>query len=242
MLLNFITSFVNGGYANVKLLIANILLSFPVILFALSAHEAAHGFVAYKCGDPTAKNLGRITLNPIKHLDPLGTLCMLLVGYGWAKPVPIDPRNFKKPKRGMALSAVAGPLANLVLGFLNACFAGLTYPLMIFVGGKDAPLFVVYILYALFQLFALGTIYNFVFAIFNLIPLPPFDGSRIIYAILPEKWYFGVMRYERTIMIVVLFVFLALGRYNWSPISLLANRMTDWSINLFYKPFYSLFF
>lgn len=240
MLLSFISSFLRGE--SVKVLIANILLSIPVILFALSAHEAAHGFVANKCGDPTAKNLGRISLNPLKHLDPLGTLCMLLVGYGWAKPVPIDPRNFKNPKRGMALSAVAGPLANLILGFLNVVLVGLSYALFIFAGNQDAPMFVVYLLYLLFILFKLGAIYNFVFAIFNLIPLPPFDGSRILYAVLPEKWYFGVMKYERTIMVITLFTFLALSRFGWSPVSLLAGGLYNWSAKLFANLFWKLFF
>ena len=242
MLLSFISSFINGGAANVKLLIANILLSIPVILFALSAHEAAHGFVADKCGDPTARNLGRITLNPLKHLDPLGTLCMLLVGYGWAKPVPIDPRNFKNPKKGMALSAAAGPLANLILGVLNAIFVGLSYSLFILVGNHDAPMFVVYIFYLLFILFKLGTIYNFVFAVFNLLPLPPFDGSRIFYAVLPEKWYFAVMRYERTIMVITLVVFLSLSRFGWSPVSLLAEKLYDWTVYPFANLFWKIFF
>ena len=241
MLLSFISSFISGT-ADVKLLLANILLSIPVILFALSAHEAAHGFVAYKCGDPTAKNLGRVSLNPLRHLDPLGTLCMLLVGYGWAKPVPIDPRHFKNPKRGMALSAAAGPLMNLTLGIVNALLTGLFYALLTLVGNHDAPMFVVYLFYLLLILFRLGTIYNFVFAVFNLIPLPPFDGSRIIYAILPEKWYFSVMRYERTIMIVVLFVFLALSRFGWSPVSLLAEKLYDWTVYPFAKLFWNLFF
>ncbi|MBQ7173271.1 MAG: site-2 protease family protein [Clostridia bacterium] len=244
MLLSFISSYLSG--TSIKLLLANILLSIPVILFALSAHEAAHGFIANKCGDPTAKLLGRVSLNPLKHLDPLGTICMLVVGYGWAKPVPIDPSRFKNPKKGMALSAAAGPLCNLVLGFLNALLAGAFYPIAIYAGMRDVPMFVFYVLYALFQLFALGTIYNFVFAIFNLIPLPPFDGSRILYAVLPEKWYFGVMKYERYIMMTTLIVFLALFRFGWSPVSLLADFLTDKSINLFVKLFnplfYSLFF
>ena len=259
MLLSFISTFINGT-ANVKLFIAEILLSFPVILFALSFHEAAHGFVAYKCGDPTAKNLGRISLNPLRHLDPLGTLCMLLVGYGWAKPVPINPRNFKNPKRGMAISAAAGPLSNLLLGFLNAILVGLSYALFRLVGNHDAPMFVVYIFYLLFILFKLGTIYNFVFAVFNLLPLPPFDGSRIFYAVLPEKWYFAVMKYERTIMIVVLLVFLTLSNFhwflevlglnrflrvpdfNWSPVSLLAGKLYDWTVIPFANLFWKIFF
>lgn len=239
MLLSFISSYLNG--TSFKVLLANILLSLPVILFALSAHEAAHGFVAYKCGDPTAKNLGRISLNPLRHLDPLGTLCMLLVGYGWAKPVSIDPRYFKNPKRGMALSAAAGPLTNLLLGLINAVLAGLFLCFEAINSYTDSPLFVSYLLNGATLLFALGTVYNFIFAIFNLIPLPPFDGSRILYAVLPTKWYFAVMKYERTIMIVVLFLFLALSRFNWSPISLLARYLTNTLIPAFGELFWALF-
>lgn len=90
------------------------LLSLPVLLMAFSVHESAHGLMAYKLGDPTARNLGRITLNPLKHLDPLGTICMIVAHVGWAKPVPIQPRNFRNPKRDMALTGAAGPLSNLV--------------------------------------------------------------------------------------------------------------------------------
>ena len=94
------------------------LLSLPIVFLALSVHETAHGYVAYKLGDPTAKNLGRLTLNPIKHIDPLGFICMLLCGYGWAKPVPVNTRYFKKPKRDMALTGLAGPVSNILLALI----------------------------------------------------------------------------------------------------------------------------
>jgi len=98
------------------------LLSIPVILIALTTHEWAHGYAAYKMGDPTARNLGRLTLNPLKHLDLFGTLCMFIAGFGWAKPVPINARRFDNPRRGMAITGLAGPLANIVLSFIGLLF------------------------------------------------------------------------------------------------------------------------
>ena len=108
-MLNYLLS----GGGDPKEFILRILLSLPIVFLALSLHETAHGYMAYKLGDPTAKNLGRLTLNPIKHLDPIGFLAMVLVGFGWANPVPVNTRHFKKPKRDMALTAAAGPVSNL---------------------------------------------------------------------------------------------------------------------------------
>jgi Zn-dependent protease len=107
-----------SGYSLNEILLA-LLLTIPTVLIALTFHEYAHGYVAYKLGDPTAKNMGRLTLNPIKHFHPIGMLMMLLVGIGWANPVPINPRYFKDPKKGMAISAAAGPIINLILGFVG---------------------------------------------------------------------------------------------------------------------------
>ena len=107
-----------SGGSDIKTYIIQLLLSLPIILLALSLHETAHGFVAYKLGDPTARNLGRLTLNPAKHLDPIGFICMLLAGFGWANPVPINSRNFRKPRRDIALTSIAGPLSNLLLAFV----------------------------------------------------------------------------------------------------------------------------
>ena len=195
------------------------LLRLPVVLFALSLHEASHGYVAYKLGDPTARSLGRLTLNPAKHLDPFGFVCMVLFRVGWAKPVPINTRYFKKPKRDMAICGAAGPLSNLALAIISLVVlrvalipitniykgemvAFLSNPTQ-FTGtvAFTAVALVVYILY-------LSVVLNVSLAIFNLIPVPPFDGSRIFYAFLPTKWYFAVMKYERVIMIVMLILFM----------------------------------
>lgn len=180
------------------------LLSIPVVLLSLSFHEMAHGWAARKMGDPTAHYLGRITLNPMKHLDPFGTLAMLLVGIGWAKPVPINPRNFRNPRKGMALTGLAGPLSNLLLSFFGllswricvAIFGALPLSMI-----NERTVWLFQILTTLFSLFATMNCY---LAVFNLIPVPPFDGSRIFYFLLPDKYYFGVMRYERAIMVVTL--------------------------------------
>ena len=179
-------------------MLIQILLTIPTIFIALTFHEVAHGWMSYKLGDPTAYNMGRLTLNPLKHLDPIGALCMLVVGFGWAKPVPVNARYYKNPKRGMALTAFAGPAMNLILAFFGVIiyrvinhFRYLLIP--------NGPL--VYALFLLFYYFAYLNIY---LAVFNLIPIPPFDGSRIAYVFLPTNLYFKIMRYERIIQIIVM--------------------------------------
>lgn len=203
------------------------LLSLPVLLMAFSVHETAHGYIAYKLGDPTARSLGRLTLNPIKHIDPIGFICMMLFHVGWAKPVPINTRYFKNPKRDMAISGAAGPLSNLALAIIHLILLRVVMSLVVNTyndeavtfflnGGKGSLSFtlislVVYLLY-------LGIIMNISLAIFNLIPIPPFDGSRIFYAFLPTNLYFKVMKYERVIMIVMLLLFatgLLSGPLSW---------------------------
>ena len=170
-------------------------------LIALTAHEYCHGYAAYRLGDPTAKNMGRLTLNPIHHIDPIGALCMVLFHFGWAKPVPINPRYFKNPKKGFAITALMGPLCNLVLAFLSAGAYLLTRALVLdaIMKGSLTSEF-------LFTVAENGLLFLFVFhsvnlglAIFNLIPIPPLDGSRLLSVILPAKQYFSLMRYERYI-------------------------------------------
>lgn len=186
-----------------------LMISLPVIvLMSLSIHEYAHGIVSYSLGDPTAKRMGRLTVNPIKHLNPIGTVCMLLFGFGWAKPVPVDPRYYKKPKQGMALCGLAGPAINLVIGIKSY---GL-YCVMVWLARNSAVLYslplikyvpdTVYIILA--QLLGIIGYYNILLAVFNLLPVLPLDGSRLLYAFLPDKYYFGVMKYERVIMFVML--------------------------------------
>ena len=185
--------------------IASTLLSLPIILFSLSAHEYAHGYAANKLGDPTARNLGRLTLNPIKHLDIIGFICMVLFGFGWAKPVPINSRNFKKPRRDMALSAIAGPLTNLLIGFVFMILSFISQEIVFSIPAWAESLRDPFSIPSLALTFIYsGAVLNVYLAVFNMLPIPPFDGSRFFYIFLPTKWYFGIMKYERIIMIVLL--------------------------------------
>ncbi len=179
----------------------SMLISIPSILIAITFHEFAHGYAAYRAGDPTARSFGRLTLNPLKHLDPLGALSMLLLGFGWAKPVPINTRHFKKPRRDMAIVALAGPLTNILLGFVGMLITRiLTAVLTVstqnstnftafgFTVGTTAILF-----------FSLFTQLNISFAVFNLLPVPPLDGSRLLMLFLPPRAQMWVWKNERYI-------------------------------------------
>ena len=174
----------------------------PCVLIALTFHEFAHGYMAYKLGDPTAKNFGRLTLNPLKHLDPIGTICMIFFHFGWAKPVPINSRYFKKPRRDMALTAAAGPIMNFILALFGMLVCRILTK--IFVAFPAQSAFVNYIQYAALTLFSYFHMLNLSLGVFNLIPIPPLDGSRIFYIFLPPKWYFGVMKYEKYIQLALL--------------------------------------
>ena len=173
-----------------------------IMLVAFPLHECAHGWVALLLGDKTAEESGRLTLNPIAHIDPMGAIAMLLFGIGWAKPVPVNPArcNKVKPKAAMALIGAAGPLSNLLLAYI----VEIIYKVVIYsnaeilLSGKESMY--LYLVIALNQVIYL----NIYLALFNLLPVPPFDGSRIFLAFLPTKLYFKVMRYERIIMIVIL--------------------------------------
>lgn len=170
------------------------IMRFVIVLIALTVHEYAHGYIAYKLGDPTAKAVGRLSLNPLRHLNPIGFLSMLFFGFGWATPVPIYPGNFKNPKRGMALSALAGPVSNLLLALVGTLVTSLLGPLALV---PDTLLYrIASAAYVFFYLFAQ---LNISLAIFNLVPVPPLDGSRVLSVFLPHKAYFGMMRYERQI-------------------------------------------
>ncbi|MBE6644722.1 MAG: site-2 protease family protein [Ruminococcaceae bacterium] len=183
-------------------------LSALATLLILTVHEYAHAYAAYKLGDGTAKAFGRLTLNPLKHLDPLGAICMVLFHFGWAKPVPINPRNFKNPKRDFAISALAGPLSNMLFAFISA-FVYLLL-LSVFSDIKFNSEFS-YLLAQNTVLFVyIFHIINIGIGIFNLIPIPPLDGSRILNVVLPPKYYFGIMRYERKIYFGLI-LWLALG-------------------------------
>ena len=207
MLFDLISAIQTGSAESLRWAFASLLLSLPIILLALCVHETAHGYVANKLGDPTASSMGRLTLNPIKHLDPLGFICMLCFGFGWAKPVPVNSRYFKKPRRDMAICAAAGPISNVLLAFI---FAGL---LKIFYISTASVMLSSQMSYNLIMfaeiLLILGIRLNVTLAVFNLLPIPPLDGSKILYIFLPQRILFKVLQYERYIyfgLLALLFV------------------------------------
>ena len=206
-------------------ILVELILIMPVILFALSLHETAHGYAAYKCGDMTAYHMGRLTLNPMRHLDPIGFLCMLVFGFGWAKPVPINTRYFKNPKRDMAISALAGPVSNLLLAVVFALLLKLYYSFFIFSVPAEAAYFI-------YLFLVLGIRLNITLAVFNLIPIPPLDGSRIVLLFLPTETYFKIMRYERYLSIGLM-IALAFGLLD-KPINLVSTFFLQLITNLIF--------
>lgn len=165
-------------------------------LACITIHEASHGYAAYRLGDPTAKRMGRLSLNPLRHLDPIGLLCMALAHFGWAKPVPIDPRYFKNFRRDTAITALAGPVSNVLLTIIAlflygiGSWAGIYWNLP---GIWDSFLFFLYY----------TAVLSAGLAVFNLLPLPPLDGSKVLLSILPQRYYRLVLRYERYGFIVL---------------------------------------
>lgn len=179
------------------------LLSIFAVLLCLTVHELSHGLAAYRLGDSTAKKAGRLSFNPIKHIDVLGFLLMLTAGVGWAKPVPVDPRYFKNPKRGMAITALAGPSANFLMALLVAI------PISIIYNSAEIFDFLVNLLgwdvfYLLFQFLTDLVVLNVSLGIFNLFPIPPLDGAKVLLSVLPEKLYWKILRYEKYVMIVLM--------------------------------------
>lgn len=198
------------------------------MLLSLSFHEFSHGYVAFKLGDPTAKQAGRLTLNPLAHIDPLGTLCMLIFRFGWAKPVPVNVMYFKDRKKGMAITAAAGPISNLLLAFL--CLL-LFVPVLVYAGWTAVGSYAANFLYIMVMI-------NVGLAVFNLLPISPLDGSKILYAVLPNKIYFSIMRYERYFQ-PVLFLLLWTGLLS-RPISFLRDAVIS-GMEFLVSPIFSLF-
>ena len=185
-----------------------------VLLTAIPVHEAAHAYVADKLGDPTARYMGRLTINPMAHFDLMGSVAMIVCGIGWAKPVPINPRNFRDQKKGMAISAAAGPISNIIVAAISLAIAKLLLYISYAAGANT-------VVSTLFTIFRSMCFINISLAIFNLIPIPPFDGSRIFNYFLPDKFYFKIMEYERYIFLGLLIV-LFTGILDF-PLSILSN-------------------
>lgn len=171
--------------------LVQLLLRVVAVLFCIVFHEVSHGVAAYLLGDPTAKAQHRLSLNPIRHIDPFGALMMLLVGFGWAKPVPVDMRYFKKPKSGMAMTALAGPLSNFILAYVMMLLAYLF--LGIFVVNEVAYSAVTQ---GVLDFCILTASLSIGLGVFNLIPFPPLDGSKILGILLPDRIYYKILRYE----------------------------------------------
>ncbi|MGN1123466.1 MAG: site-2 protease family protein [Eubacterium sp.] len=192
-----------------------IILSRSFIVFCcLPIHELAHGFVAYKCGDNTAKYKGRLTFNPFAHLNPIGTIMIFLFGIGYANPVPVNPARLKHPRRDMALISLAGPASNLIMAFISGfIFTALNS----FVSEYGT------VLWAVAYFFYYAAMVNVTLAVFNLIPIPPLDGSKILASVLPDKIYFKYMQYERYVMIALML--LLFTGFLDRPISFLANAV-----------------
>lgn len=182
-------------FSNFTAELQSLLFTAPVVLLAIICHECAHGWVSYKLGDPTAKNAGRLTLNPLKHLDPIGTLCMLFFHVGWANPVPINPWYYKDRKKGIIYVSLAGPVTNFILAFISLFIEGL---LMKF--GSDSST----VIWACCQLCYYSAVVNIGLGLFNLIPIPPLDGSKV----LGELWdkaanfYYRYQNYWRWILLL----------------------------------------
>ena len=213
-----INQLLSGRITSVSGGIAYILSSLVVIFLTLPIHEFAHGFAATKLGDPTPRYQGRLTLNPFAHIDYLGAACILLVGFGWAKPVGVNPTYFKHPKRDMALTALAGPVSNLIVSLFALIICNIFQYLL------TGTVF----LYIAIFFFYIASI-NISLAVFNLIPIPPLDGSRLLSALLPDKQYYALMRYER-------YIFFALLALIWlgvldKPLGYLSNGVM-WFLNM----------
>ncbi len=174
----------------------HMLMSVIPALICITLHELSHGYVAYRLGDNTAKNMGRLTLNPIKHIDIFGLVMMIAFNFGWAKPVPVDMRNFRHPKRGMAITALAGPVSNVIITCVVLFIYGMIYAPCALSGSEYAI--------ELRNMVYITAYLSLALAVFNIIPVPPLDGSKVLFSLMSDRSYMKLMRYERYGMIILI--------------------------------------
>ena len=183
---------------DINRIILQIIILAPPFLLALTCHELAHGYVAWRLGDPTAKNAGRLTMNPLKHLDPLGVLAFIIMKIGWAKPVPVNPVYFRDPRKGMLIVALAGPGANILLAVASAILVKLLPAL---------PFLPDFIFTPLDEMLKASTYINVMLAVFNFLPIPPLDGSKVLLGVLPPKMARSYEKFEPFGFILILVLF-----------------------------------
>lgn len=215
------------GSGNIIVILMSVLASLFLVFCVIPMHEYAHAWMAYKMGDKSIKLRGRLTMNPLAHIDPIGAVMIALIGFGWGRPTPVDERNFKDPRKGIALTALAGPVANLLLGFVLLFIATAFYSLS---GIVDTILGVA--IYNFLYISAQITIY---LAVLNLLPIPGFDGFSVLSVFLTDKQYYTVMANQQIVFIVVI-VLLFSGLLS-KPLSLIANLIIQLFITISALPF-----
>ncbi len=183
------------------------LINVPITLIALTGHEFAHAWVSTKLGDPTPRHEGRLSLNPLAHLDIYGTILMILTGFGWAKPVSVNPMYYKDRKKGMALTAIAGPISNLIMAFLGVLIGTILLILGNYLNWNAS------LMEGINSVVYLFAFRNLCFMVFNLIPIPPLDGSKVLGLIIPNRTYYTILQYERYSIFLIMLLSLT-GVFN----------------------------